>query len=410
MFFVSCFLQPNSFEIVKTAMQSRYYHVYLDHTIHSNPIRSHILAKQKGGAIIESRLPTQPTFATGKALRALPKVCPKRHRPRSDHVWKLFVWTVGRKGISQGLSESFSFCEAANVEELWPRWQTWTVCCHGCFNLSFSVILKFVSLKHQKYIFVRLSEKLRRCCWRSANKTADVPEPDVSPSMCLGWNGWDRATPMIFKRWSSSDAKFSRCKSNSFKISKPFKRTFRLQVPINFHKICILSFDPSSNTPFSITYLFPPQKRSPKVKLTTITCLQRQAGCIFGQLWDVTLLHIFIGIQNLGHPSNTGMLCQKCTFTCKISNPGIVFVFLFVQWILPTFVVGCKMSMKLEMYTGQLKGVDVFNDIKSCRHKSWLLFHCHVWDVLHYHQISYCAPVIFWKFYLLFCGQCFCAI
>lgn len=23
-----------------------------------------------------------------------------------------------------------------------------------------------------------------------------------------------------------------------------------------------------------------------------------------------------------------------------------------------------------EMYTGQLKGVDVFNDIKSCRHKS----------------------------------------
>lgn len=84
-------------------------------------------------------------------------------------------------------------------------------------------------------------------------------------------------------------------------------------------------------------------------------------------------------------------------------------MFLFVHWILPFFFVGCKnvngastpMARKQteveEMYTGQLKGVDVFNDIKSCRHKFWLLFHCHLWDVLHYHQISYCARVIFWK-------------
>lgn len=169
MFFAFCFLQPNSFEIVREQPYNPDIIMSIQITI--SIVLQFVAIFWQNKKVVQSLKvdcpPTQPTFATGKALRALPKVCPKRHRPRSDpggamcESW-LFGRLEGREFLKVFRKVSpFVRLRTQKSFGLGDRHEEWQ---HGCFNLSFSVILKFVCLKHKKCIFVHLSEKLRRCC------------------------------------------------------------------------------------------------------------------------------------------------------------------------------------------------------------------------------------------------------
>ncbi len=101
---------------------------------------------------------------------------------------------------------------------------------------------------------------------------------------------------------------------------------------------------------------------------------------------NATLLHIFVRIQNLGHPSIRSGTWNSATWGS----------FSWLQNVNGAFT---PLENKPKSRCAQLTG-DVFNDIKSCRYESWLLFDS-LWDVLHY-QISYCARVMYFGNFFAF--------